>query len=150
MIYNIMAIGIPFIYVGPAESHIIDLIDHAEPDMKAFVAVDGDVDAVVGHILASSRSVSLRSLEAHSPAARFSKEVLSTRMVELLEKTEDRSQKSGARSQETGVRSQKSGDRSQESGDRIQNIEDRGSRIAMCARRKTKFFASELRRNRPG
>ncbi len=42
-VYNIRALGIPYLYIGPPESHVTEL-------RPAFTATHGDVDAVVRHV----------------------------------------------------------------------------------------------------
>src|SRR5262245_26749704 len=79
-IYNILTLGIPFLYIGPVKSHLTDLIDHAGLGQRAFTARHGDVDTVVNHILASSRSVSIPKSEIQRCAASFSEDVLLTHM----------------------------------------------------------------------
>src|ERR1700674_3386421 len=42
-VYNIRALGIPYLYIGPVDSHVTDLA-------PSFTAVHGDVDGVARHI----------------------------------------------------------------------------------------------------
>jgi hypothetical protein len=48
-VYNIRTLGIPYLYVGPAESHVTEL-------SPTYTAIHGDVDAVVLHVLTSVAS----------------------------------------------------------------------------------------------
>ena len=48
-VYNIRALGIPYLYIGPDESHVTDLA-------PTFAAKHGDVEAVVRHIGQGERS----------------------------------------------------------------------------------------------
>jgi hypothetical protein len=89
-IYNILAVGAPFLYIGPEESHITDL--QKEPgisEMGRFVR-HGDVDQVVT-IIAKLASDSLSGISSRPgrPAVldRFSQRVLLPTMVELIEAT---------------------------------------------------------------
>ena len=83
-IYNILNLGIPFLYIGPAESHITDLMpDHADSHW-AHGARHGDTEAVVRHIVASAAAGPRRSHAAMSLAKNFAEEVLTARFVELL------------------------------------------------------------------
>jgi glycosyltransferase involved in cell wall biosynthesis len=45
-IYNLLAIGSPFLYIGPAESHLGDIIARLGDSYSAFHARYGDVDSV--------------------------------------------------------------------------------------------------------
>jgi hypothetical protein len=49
-IYNILTIGLPFLYVGPAESHVGEIISRLPPENRAFSAQHGQVDLVVKSI----------------------------------------------------------------------------------------------------
>jgi glycosyltransferase involved in cell wall biosynthesis len=53
-VYNIRTLGIPCLYIGPAESHISDL-------RPAFSVRHGDVDAIVRHIEAAAMRAASRS-----------------------------------------------------------------------------------------
>jgi colanic acid biosynthesis glycosyl transferase WcaI len=46
-IYNIMAIGSPFLYIGPQESHVADIISSLPDQQQASRAQHGQVDEVV-------------------------------------------------------------------------------------------------------
>jgi glycosyltransferase involved in cell wall biosynthesis len=46
-IYNIMATGSPFLYVGPKESHVADIIEGLRDQQQASWARHGDVDDVI-------------------------------------------------------------------------------------------------------
>jgi hypothetical protein len=48
-VYNIRSLGIPYLYIGPTESHISDL-------MPVLSARHGDVNEVIRHIVAGARS----------------------------------------------------------------------------------------------
>jgi glycosyltransferase involved in cell wall biosynthesis len=77
-VYNIRALGIPYLYVGPAKSHVAEL-------GPAFTATHGDVNAVVQH-------VRMAAAEVASGGRRFSEPVLSRdgllgQMVSVLEGT---------------------------------------------------------------
>jgi len=75
-VYNIRTLGIPFLYVGPRDSHIGDL----EP---AFSAVHGDVQRVVRHIEQGARDGMSRI--SYPDHASHSQQYLVGRMVAALE-----------------------------------------------------------------
>jgi glycosyltransferase involved in cell wall biosynthesis len=54
-IYNLLTIGSPFLYVGPSESHVTQIAARVNGGGSAFSARNGDVDAVVDHILRLSK-----------------------------------------------------------------------------------------------
>ncbi len=86
-IYNILTVGTPFLYIGPRQSHIVDLVDSAPLNGSVRLAGHGDVEAVIQHILKSSQAgAAPRSAAAeHALAARFSQKVLAPQMVQTLE-----------------------------------------------------------------
>jgi colanic acid biosynthesis glycosyl transferase WcaI len=50
-IYNILLVGTPFLYIGPEESHIVDIISRLEHRGSTYSARHGDVKTVVEKIL---------------------------------------------------------------------------------------------------
>jgi colanic acid biosynthesis glycosyl transferase WcaI len=76
-VYNIRALGIPYLYIGPAESHIGEL-------QPTFAADHGAVDVVVRHIrtAADSRIPRMPAAEDRNP---HSHERLVTKMILALE-----------------------------------------------------------------
>lgn len=83
-IYNILALGIPVLYIGPAESHIVELLSAGGWGKWAFRARHGDVDAVVSSIL---HCAAVRSGPFDAPrllAVRFSHDTLVPRMIACL------------------------------------------------------------------
>ena len=85
-IYNLVSIGSPFLYVGPAESHITRIAARINGGGSAFVARNGDVDAVVDHILELSKS-ERRAGQYNFPelANSFSRKTILPQMIEILE-----------------------------------------------------------------
>ena len=90
-IYNILSIGARFIYVGPSESHVVDIMTRVKSNGLARVARHGEVDIVARHILeAATQSIFTANRRVSVEFANaFSKEVLLSRMVELLENSAD-------------------------------------------------------------
>ena len=85
-IYNLVSVGSPFLYVGPAESHISRIASRINGGGSAFVARNGDVDAVVDHILKLSNS-ERRAGRYNFPelSNAFSRKTLLPQMIEVLE-----------------------------------------------------------------
>jgi colanic acid biosynthesis glycosyl transferase WcaI len=50
-IYNILTVGLPFLYVGPTESHVSEIISRLPQQNRAFSAQHGQVDGVANYIL---------------------------------------------------------------------------------------------------
>jgi glycosyltransferase involved in cell wall biosynthesis len=87
-IYNMLAVGAHFLYIGPEESHITDL--QKEPGIAEMGrnARHGDVDRVVNIIekLASDYACGISSRPGRPPVLdRFSQKVLLPSMVKLIE-----------------------------------------------------------------
>ena len=53
-VYNVLAVGIPLLYIGPIKSHVHDIISQA--GSGAYAAAHGDVDTVTANILRAMRS----------------------------------------------------------------------------------------------
>ena len=90
-IYNILAIGSPFLYIGPAESHLGDIISRLGDRHSAFRARHGEVDPVVRIILDRAEEhravhpLASGSVTSSPLAQEFSKAVLLPRLVAHVE-----------------------------------------------------------------
>ena len=85
-IYNILAIGSPFLYIGPHESHIADLISPTNVNAPGHSAQHDDVVTVVKIICAGADDANgRRSKTLTELAAGFAKEVLMPRMIDIVE-----------------------------------------------------------------
>jgi colanic acid biosynthesis glycosyl transferase WcaI len=75
-VYNIRTLGIPYLYIGPAESHVAEM-------HPTFAARPGDVSAIANHIVASAASGTSR--ESHAGASGHGEDELVGRLVATLE-----------------------------------------------------------------
>jgi glycosyltransferase involved in cell wall biosynthesis len=85
-LYNILAIGSPFLYIGPRDSHVSEIAAQCGERYRTYAATNGDVDSVVEWI----RQEALRQPNgtrdlAPEIAAKFSRKALLPRLVKLLE-----------------------------------------------------------------
>ncbi len=87
-IYNILILGLPFLCIGPEQSHLNDLAGRLREPGFAFQARHGDVDGVLA-CLGKARAAGFRgcSEESRQVAAEYSREILRGRMVRILEQT---------------------------------------------------------------
>jgi glycosyltransferase involved in cell wall biosynthesis len=90
-VYNILAASRSFLYIGPAESHISDIICKLGLQDLAQVSAHGDVDGVVANILRAMQNPS--SLPALPPEAErsFAQDALVSNVVRALEEYYDKS-----------------------------------------------------------
>ena len=89
-IYNMLAVGAPFLYVGPKESHITDLQRYSEIAQMGRFVRHGDVDQVVDIIV--KLSIDFTNGTSSRPGRpadldRFSQALLMPTMIELVEAT---------------------------------------------------------------
>jgi len=85
-IYNILTIGTPFLYIGPEESHIEDIIKQLGNCEGVYSARHGDAQSVADHVLrAQSSAGSLEIGACKVVSMRYSKSNLISRMIEALE-----------------------------------------------------------------
>ncbi|MBC8029365.1 MAG: glycosyltransferase family 4 protein [Pyrinomonadaceae bacterium] len=85
-LYNILAIGSPFLYIGPAESHISEIAGRTKDSYGAYSAKTGDVDAVVNHILDEATRTPRRArLPVSEIANAFSRTTLLPRLISLIQ-----------------------------------------------------------------
>jgi glycosyltransferase involved in cell wall biosynthesis len=88
-VYNILSIGIPFLYIGPTESHVTDIAAQATNGFAMYSARHGEVDKVVAHILkAAEQKTSLKGGGSPELASKFAKDALLPRMIQLLESSQ--------------------------------------------------------------
>jgi glycosyltransferase involved in cell wall biosynthesis len=84
-VYNIIAIGSPFLYIGPEESHVSDLFRHEPAGLLARPARHGEADTVAAQILQAAAAGPLRVKGAEEVSAHFAQSLLLPRMVGILE-----------------------------------------------------------------
>jgi len=84
-VYNILAVGAPFLYIGPQESHITDLVAGFEDNGSVLVAEHGEVERVIQGILEAARRPDPDRSFARQFASRFSRQVLVPQMIHALE-----------------------------------------------------------------
>jgi hypothetical protein len=82
-IYNVLLLGIPVLYIGPAQGHVPDL---APTESSWFHrAAHGDVGAVVEHILAAASSSQVESSEQRQIASAFTADALIRKLIVSME-----------------------------------------------------------------
>lgn len=85
-IYNILSLGIPFLFIGPDASHGADLARRLHDPAHARTARNGDVDAIVSQIRAAMACGPQPVNEAaRALGAEFSQTVLCPRLVRIIE-----------------------------------------------------------------
>jgi glycosyltransferase involved in cell wall biosynthesis len=83
-IYNVLAVKKPFLYIGPNESHVTDIIRQSD----AYVSSHGDVEGVVANILRAMRTPSLDLPCGARVEKLFSKERLLPEIISVIEQSE--------------------------------------------------------------
>ncbi|MBX7209103.1 MAG: glycosyltransferase family 4 protein [Verrucomicrobiaceae bacterium] len=87
-IYNILSLGIPFLFIGPGESHVGDLTAILGDPCFCLRARHGDTEGVVRQIRAAKqRRAKVPDDKARALAAAFSQQRLCGRLTELIELT---------------------------------------------------------------
>ena len=85
-LYNILTISSPFLYIGPADSHITELAAKTNGELRSYTARHGEVELVVKHILAEAGQASNTSEKRVPPIGNtFSKPMLLPQLIRLLE-----------------------------------------------------------------
>jgi colanic acid biosynthesis glycosyl transferase WcaI len=80
-IYNVLAVKKPFLYIGPNESHVTDIIGQSH----AYVSSHGDVEGVVVNILCAMKNSALDLPCGVQAKKKFSKERLVPQMISAIE-----------------------------------------------------------------
>ena len=84
-IYNVLAVQKPFLYIGPAESHVTDIIARS----NAYVSSHGDVEGVMTNILRAMKNSALESPGGLQVEKKFSKEWLLPQMISAIERSDE-------------------------------------------------------------
>ena len=85
-IYNILATGLPFLYIGPKESHMGDIISKLNDDCLAMQAPKGEVATVARHIANCAERLSAKGLpEVTTMAQEFSSRALLPKLIAEIE-----------------------------------------------------------------
>ena len=53
-IYNVLQVGAPFLYIGPPESHITDIVENMNDPANVYLAKHGEVDRVVDRVITAA------------------------------------------------------------------------------------------------
>lgn len=83
-IYNILAIGSPFLYIGPAPNHVTDVVE-GSATASAYFANHGDIEAVISHIRQAAARGPLRDAAHMDTAEQFSEAILIPRLISVIE-----------------------------------------------------------------
>jgi colanic acid biosynthesis glycosyl transferase WcaI len=90
-VYNILTLGIPFLFVGPAECHVTDLAKRLGDPSHARLARHGDVEMVMEHIHAARAAGEVEcSAAAQALGAEFAHDVLCPRLIAVIAATNPR------------------------------------------------------------
>jgi hypothetical protein len=83
-VYNILALGIPFLHVGPERNHIVDLIDGLKTLGGAYDVGHGDVAGAVDAILDAAKRRRGSVPELIAAAALFAQTSLVPKMIRTV------------------------------------------------------------------
>src|SRR5207249_4513782 len=83
-IYNILSLGIPFLYIGPEASHITDIIRGSSYGESAFFARHGEVERVISQIVCTAKAPVPAAVRHLQTALRFSHAILVPRLIEVI------------------------------------------------------------------
>jgi colanic acid biosynthesis glycosyl transferase WcaI len=84
-LYNILRVGSPFLYIGPTESHVSEIVARLDSSHPAYAAAHGDAGRVVEHILTEFTAGLERERIVPEIASNFSRQTLLPQMISLLE-----------------------------------------------------------------
>jgi colanic acid biosynthesis glycosyl transferase WcaI len=84
-VYNILAAGAPFLYIGPKQSHIADLAANPQANSSVRITGHGQVESVVAQVLDAARNWGEDRSYRRAFANQFSRQVLVPQMIGILE-----------------------------------------------------------------
>jgi glycosyltransferase involved in cell wall biosynthesis len=83
-IYNVLAVEKPFLYIGPGESHVTDIVGQSD----GYVSSHGDVEGVLVNILRAMQNTA-RGLRREAQVEKlFSKDRLVPQMISAIERSD--------------------------------------------------------------
>src|SRR5579864_8755623 len=82
-IYNVLAVKKPFLYIGPDQSHVTDIIGQS----AAYVSSHGDVEGVIANILRAKKNRAVDSQSGFHLEKTFSKERLLPQIIDAIERS---------------------------------------------------------------
>ena len=83
-IYNVLAVEKPFLYIGPGESHVTDIVGQSD----GYVSSHGDVEGVLVNILRAMQNTA-RGLRRETQVEKlFSKDRLVPQMISAIERSD--------------------------------------------------------------
>jgi colanic acid biosynthesis glycosyl transferase WcaI len=84
-VYNILAVGVPILYIGPEASHVADIAGQSGELHQIYLASHGDIAAVTAHVNRSAAGGNLRRAAAANGAGQFSRAALLPVLLNSLE-----------------------------------------------------------------
>ncbi len=85
-IYNILEIGSPVLYIGPAQSHVVEVLSQLEDQSLVCSVRHGDIDEVANYIISGAEKTTRRRLpSAITVSFAYSRESLLPKIIELIE-----------------------------------------------------------------
>lgn len=85
-LYNILSIGSPFLYIGPNESHISEIVERTKHSYGIYSARNGDADSVVEYILKEQELAWFGArVQAWEIANEFSRSALLPQLIALFQ-----------------------------------------------------------------
>jgi colanic acid biosynthesis glycosyl transferase WcaI len=87
-IYNILAIGVPLIYIGPVPGHVPEILSGLNDGHLKAAVTHGDVEFLVREINRFAASVNGRRMPFSDSEQPFSKDIALTKMIQEIEKPE--------------------------------------------------------------
>jgi hypothetical protein len=84
-IYNVLAVGAPILYIGPQESHVIDIFARLNGNGSVYAARHGDVTRVVEQIVGAARRNGSARGQHRELAGQFSQRTVIPQMIRALE-----------------------------------------------------------------
>ena len=89
-VYNIVAVAAPFLYIGPEESHVSDLMQRFTNGLNVRSARHGAVAEVVAHIEAAAAAGPVRTIRSQELESHFSCHTLLPQIISILEQVADK------------------------------------------------------------
>jgi predicted GIY-YIG superfamily endonuclease len=80
-VYNILALGTPLLYIGPAESHVADLAANDACGEWSYTARHGEAELVAAHVMKAKHEACRHVIREKQLASRFSRQILLTQLV---------------------------------------------------------------------
>ena len=85
-IYHVLGVGIPILYIGPAQSHLEEIVDRLRATGHVYSCSSGEVEGVIRSVFDAVQKRAVDIAEHRRMSLDFSQQILLPRFISELER----------------------------------------------------------------